>query len=259
MTRCQAHRVDDVRLAGAVRAARVRRGLRQEDLAARAAVSRSLVSRIERGRLAVPIGRLASVARALELQMDVSLRWRGRELDRLVDAGHAAMHDELGRRLDRAPGWERSAEVSFSIFGERGVIDVLGWHPASRTMLVIELKTLLVDVSDLLGTMDRRRRLARRSASERGWSATSVATWVVFGESATDRRRVECHRPAQGRGPPPDASSRVPSVGRRDASVAPRAHRSHRRALVPLIRSPRAHCGRSAAGPGPIRRSYAHS
>lgn len=32
-------------------------------------------------------------------------------------------------------------EVSFSIYGQRGVIDILAWHAATRSLLVIELKT----------------------------------------------------------------------------------------------------------------------
>ena len=50
------------------------------------------------------------------------------------------------------PAWVVRPEVSFSIYGERGVIDVLAWHPARRAILVIELKTELVDINELMGT-----------------------------------------------------------------------------------------------------------
>ena len=42
-------------------------------------------------------------------------------------------------------------EVSFSIYGERGVIDILAWHPGRRALLIIELKTDIVDVNELVG------------------------------------------------------------------------------------------------------------
>jgi transcriptional regulator with XRE-family HTH domain len=187
--------MDDLRLAAGFRAARIRRGWRQEDVASRAGLSRTTVARLELGQLdGVPLRVMRSVARALELQLDVTLRWRGSELARLLDAAHAAMHDEIERVLTDAGGWTPAPEVSFSVFGERGVIDVLAWHAATRTILVIELKTLLVDVSDLLGTMDRRRRLALRIGDERGWRARTAATWVVLAATSTNRRRVHKHR-----------------------------------------------------------------
>src|SRR5687767_1603723 len=106
----------------------------------------------------------------------------------------------------RLPGWVLAPEVSFAIRGERGVIDILAWHAASRTLLVIELKTEIVDVNELRGTVDRKRRLAVQIGRERGWNAVNVALWVVVAESKTNRRRVANHAmtlraalPADGR------------------------------------------------------------
>ena len=59
-------------------------------------------------------------------------------------------------------------EVSFSIYGERGIIDILAWHPSRRMLLVIELKTEIVEVNEMLGTLDRRRRLAIDIARQAG-------------------------------------------------------------------------------------------
>ena len=164
-------------------------------MAARSGSSRSTIARLEQGRTeGVTFGALRAVARALELEVGVSVRWRGGELERLLDAGHAAMHEEIARPFAATDGWGAVPEGSFSIFGERGVIDVLAWHVATKTVLVVELKTILVDVSALLGTMDRRRRLAIRIAAERGWAADSVGTWIALGATSTNRRRVEAHR-----------------------------------------------------------------
>jgi hypothetical protein len=71
--------------------------------------------------------------------------------------------------LSRGPGWSIAPEVSFSIWGERGLIDILAWHAPTRSLLVIELKTAIVDVSGLVGTVDRKRRLAPEIARSRGW------------------------------------------------------------------------------------------
>jgi hypothetical protein len=58
---------------------------------------------------------------------------------------------------------------------------------------VIELKTEIVDVSELLGTFDRKRRLALKVAAEHGWAAIHVGAWLVVAEGRTNRRRFADH------------------------------------------------------------------
>jgi len=57
----------------------------------------------------------------------------------------------------------------------------------------VELKTEIVDVQELLGTLDRKCRLARKIAEDRGWVAEVVAAWLVLAGSPTNRRRVAAH------------------------------------------------------------------
>jgi hypothetical protein len=83
--------------------------------------------------------------------------------------------------------------VSFSIYGERGVIDILAWHEATRSLLIIELKTELVDPQGLVATMNRRVRLGRRIAREQGWDPISISAWVILSEGSTNRRLVKRH------------------------------------------------------------------
>lgn len=78
-------------------------------------------------------------------------------------------------------------------FGERGVIDIVAWHPASRSLLIIELKTALVDPQDLVAVMDRRARLGRRIGQDLGWQPATVSAWVVVLGSRTNRRRHGRH------------------------------------------------------------------
>ena len=91
-------------------------------------------------------------------------------------------------RLARRPGG------LVSIFGERGIIDLLPLHPATGSLLVIELKTAIIDVNELAGTLDRKTRLALRIAAERGWRAQTVSRWVVVSRSSTNSRRIAAHR-----------------------------------------------------------------
>jgi hypothetical protein len=103
------------------------------------------------------------------------------------------MHEELARHLDEHAPWIHAPEVSFSFFGERGVIDILAFHPPSGALLVIELKTELVSFEDLLATMDVRLRHAAKIGLDRGWRATSVSAWVVVAETSPNRRLAKAH------------------------------------------------------------------
>ncbi|HEX5466628.1 MAG TPA: helix-turn-helix transcriptional regulator, partial [Candidatus Limnocylindrales bacterium] len=187
--------MQDLHVGNAFRAVRLRRHRRQLDIAQDAGVSRSLISLIERGHLdRLPLAQLRRIASVLDIRVDVVPRWRGGELDRLINAGHSALHEEVARYLTELGGWELAPEVSFAIYGERGIIDILAWHAASRTLLVIELKTEVVDVQATLGTFDRKIRLASRIAAERGWRPETVAGWLIVAHSTTNRRRIAAHR-----------------------------------------------------------------
>ena len=159
-----------------MRAVRIRLRLRQLDVAHKSGLSRSTVSRIERGEMgSLSIDAVLSVARALGIRIDLVPRWRGGELNRLLFAGLSALHECPSRAFARLHEWLVAPEVTFSVFGERGVIDVLAYHPRRRSLLVVELKTQLVDVQGLLGQIDRYRRLARRIARDRGWVGDAVS------------------------------------------------------------------------------------
>jgi len=186
--------MDDQRVGVALRATRIRRGLTQRELATRCGVSAGLVSLVERGHLeAVSLRVLRRLARQLDISVVLGLRSRAGDLDRLVNAGHSALHEELAHYLDSLPGWVHAPEVSFAIYGERGVIDILAFHASTGSLLLIELKTELVSMEGLLMTMDVRLRHAREIASDRGWTASSVSAWVVVADSASNRRRAASH------------------------------------------------------------------
>jgi len=202
--------MDDFRLGTVVRLIRQARGWRQQDLADKAGVSQSAVSRIERGQIGPQsIDDIRAVAAALDIRVDLVPRWRGGDLDRLLNSGHSALHESVARMFQtELAAWTLAPEVSFAIYSERGVIDILAWHPGRRALLVIELKTDLVDMNDLLGTLDRKRRLAAQVAAARGWDAVSVSAWLIVRESRTSRRRVEAHA-AMLHGALPDDRRRI--------------------------------------------------
>lgn len=186
--------MDDVRLGTSLRVLRVRKHLRQADVARRAGVRRETVSRLERGAAGrSALGVIRAVAAALGADVDIRIRWQGADLDRITGAAHAELHESIAAYLVRWPEWTWRPEVSFSIWGERGVIDIVAWHAGSRSLLIIELKTELADPQDLVATMGRRVRLGREIARGLGWHPTSVSAWVIVTESSTNRRRVARH------------------------------------------------------------------
>lgn len=191
----QAAGVHDARLGTAFRAIRIRRSWRQVDVAAHAGVSRWVVAQIELGSVGrMPLDTLERVAAVLEIRLHVIARWRGGDLDRLVNARHSALHELVARFLSSVGGWTFAPEVSFAIYSERGLIDILAWHATTRSLLVIELKTEIVDVQETVGTLDRKRRLAARVAAERGWVPATVSVWLIVADGTTNRRHVTAHR-----------------------------------------------------------------
>jgi len=187
--------MDDQRVGSAIRSVRLKRRWRQIDLARAAGVSRSTVSRIEHGHLdQLSLETIRSVARALDVRVDLVGRWRAGDLDRLLNARHSRLHELVARMFrDDLPAWTLRPETSFAIYGERGVIDILAWHAGHGALLVIELKTDIVDVNDLVGTVDRKRRLAAQVAADFGWVPATVSVWVIVADGRTNRARIAVH------------------------------------------------------------------
>lgn len=191
--------MDDVRLGRRYRALRHRLRWRQVDVGTRAEVSQDLVSLVECGHIEdVSVRALRRQARALGAELRLELHFRGAELDRLLDEGHAALVGAVARRLE-ALGWETRPEVSYAVFGERGSIDLVAWHAASATLLVIEVKTELVSVEETLRRHDAKVRLAAKVVRERfGWQARRVARLLVLPDDSTPRRHVRRHAAVLG-------------------------------------------------------------
>lgn len=186
--------MDDLAIGRVFRALRIRLGWPQRVAAAKAGISTTSYSEIERGWIdRVPIGKLRKIGAIYEVRVVLEPRWRGAALDRAFASRHAAMAEAITKLLVGA-GWEVRPEVSFNHFGERGVVDLVAWHAGTRTVLLVELKTELADINNLLGVTDRRRRLAATIADPFGWSPSQVAQWVVVAESRTNRRRLGEHR-----------------------------------------------------------------
>jgi transcriptional regulator with XRE-family HTH domain len=185
--------MDVVRLGSALRALRRKRGWTQAEVARRARVSQAAVSRAERGEALSLTGRsLKAIAEALGARYDPRIVWQGEGLDRLLDAAHAGLVDRVVELL-RANDWQVIPEATFNIYGERGSIDILAFHPASGSLLIVEVKSVVPDMQGLLASLDRKDRLARQIAGMHTWSPRSISRLIVLPEDRTARRRVTEH------------------------------------------------------------------
>ncbi len=182
-----------------LRALRHRKGWRQTDLATASSVSRGVISALEAGEVDThTVGALRRAAHAVGGVVRITISVPGGDVGRLLDADHARLQTHWKLLLERH-GWLVEAEVTFNIYGERGSVDLLAWHPATRTLLVVEIKSVIVDVGDLLGGVDRKTRLAQPVARERRWDPGVVVPALIVLEGSTARRRLRDHAPLFGR------------------------------------------------------------
>lgn len=177
-----------------VRAVRQHQHLRQADLAIRAGVSQRWVSQVELGRLhnvSLPV--LERICTAIGIDIRLELRWRGGELDRLIDHDHAAIIEAEVRRLIR-DGWEIRLEYGFNHYGERGSVDILAWHAGTRSLLIIEVKTRLADLQALLSSLARKLRIVPDFVRRDGWVPERTAYLLVVLGTSVNRRVIAAHR-----------------------------------------------------------------
>jgi transcriptional regulator with XRE-family HTH domain len=181
---------DDLSLGRTVRAQRHRQRWRQSDLAEAAGVGRGVIVAIETGCLGrVRVDDLRAVGAALDLRVPLEWRAQRRRLFELGDTGHAALVEAVVRLL-MAAGWEARVES----LSAAGAIDVLAFEPRRQMLLVVEVKTRVVDIQRTLRDLGLRRAAARVAGLQFGWHAAGVSALLVIGATSAQRRLVASHR-----------------------------------------------------------------
>jgi transcriptional regulator with XRE-family HTH domain len=176
-----------------LKAVRRRLGWRQADLAAAAGVSQPTISRIERDRIdGITLGSLRACVAALGGYLFLDLRWQGERIDLLTDADHAALQNQMARQL-KEWGWTVLVEVSFNVYGERGRMDILAYHPVAKVLLVVEIKSRIEDAQETIGRLNIKVRQAPPLAREHGWSIGRVIPALIVADDRTSHRRVGDH------------------------------------------------------------------
>lgn len=173
---------------------RIRARMRQQDVASSAGISRRRVVDLEAGRNGtLRLDEIEASFAALGARVTLIASYRGAALERLIDQLHAALLAAVLRVLGSC-GWETHVEVTYSEFGERGSIDIMGWKAAEKALLVVEIKSELPGVDPVLRPLDVKARLAPAIARQRfGWEAETVSRLVVLPEERTARRLVARH------------------------------------------------------------------
>lgn len=167
-------------IATKVRTARLEREWTQGELAARAGISRGLVSAVERGVGEASLESVERIALALDARLVVELSVPlaiGRDDQR--DAAHARCVAAVRRELERR-AFVCAVEHPFADGRLRGWIDLLAFDPASGRLIVVEVKTELRDLGGLLRQVGWYGRRAGSVARDLGWRVRGVDSLVVF-------------------------------------------------------------------------------
>ena len=189
--------MDGDRIGRLHRILRHRARLTQEDLAQRIGVGRWKIVRLEAGKAAdLRLGEIERCFAALDARLDVRGWYHGAGADRLLDERHSQIVGALVQVL-RHYRWVAKVEVSFSDYGDRGSIDVLGWQPKERALVVAEVKSEVGSIEGTLRPLDVKCRLAAKVARDRfGWHAVTLGRVLVLPEDRTARRAIERHAAA---------------------------------------------------------------
>lgn len=169
--------------------------LTQQTVADRAGVTRSYIARVERGDANPSIRRVEAIAEALGLEVDLAIR-RPTIIGgpRVRDVVHARGAAYVGRRLI-SHRWEVAREVEIVHGRSHGWIDLLAFDPRTRTLLVIEVKTLLDDLGAVERQLGWYERAAWDRARELGWEPRRVRSWLLVLASEEVERVLSANRP----------------------------------------------------------------
>jgi transcriptional regulator with XRE-family HTH domain len=163
---------------------RLDRGITQQELADAVGIKRGYVATLETGRANPSLEVVSRIADALAMEIDFVIRppivVRGHGLR---DAVHARCSGYTDRRF-RDAGFETAREVEIVHARSHGWIDLLAFDPGSRTLVIVEIKTILDDLGALERQVGWYERSAFDAARRLGWQPARTITWLVMLASA---------------------------------------------------------------------------
>ena len=101
------------------------------------------------------------------------------------------LHELVARWFAKdLPSWVLAPEVSYCDLPRAGCRRHRCLASRQRAFLVIELKTDIVDVNELVGKVGEKARLIGKIVRDRGWDPLTVSTWVIVAAGRTNRARL---------------------------------------------------------------------
>ena len=205
------------------------------------------VVKLEAGRLGpMRTASIRAIVAVFGLSYEPALRGLGADEDRLIDERHSRILGACATWL-KTLGWVVPSEVSYSEFGERGSVDLLAWHPASASLLVIEVKSELASLEATLRKLD-----------ENGTPGQPHRTTIRM--TADLRQPTPC--PARGSNPAPASAcarghprSSLPDQVEPGPSLVSQAVRIDRRLALPGRHQRVPVCGPRSAHADPTNRA----
>jgi transcriptional regulator with XRE-family HTH domain len=222
-----------VLLGDVVRTTRLRLGWTQRELSRRSGVPQSQISQLERHRISdVRLTDVDSILVALGVRYRLILDPPIVEARMQADLVHARCSAHVERRL-QAAGWRTAREVEIGSDRSRGWIDLLAWHPGSRVLLVVEIKSEIHDLGAIERTMNWYEREAWAAARRLGWLPRRVGSALLVLQSEANDRTIAINRDVLAAAFPQraDALARVvggatdKADGRTLAMIDPRSRR----------------------------------
>jgi transcriptional regulator with XRE-family HTH domain len=166
----------------------------REQLAERVGVTPGFIGRIERAEANPSVALIESIADALGLDLRLDVRPPIFPAGPHVrDAVHARCSAYVDRHL-RSLGWMTAREVEIVQGRSHGWIDLLAFDGRSGTLLIVEVKTRLLDLGGLERQVGWYERTARQSALALGWRPRRSALVVLALASEEVDRVVREHR-----------------------------------------------------------------
>lgn len=215
------------------KATRISCGWTQRELSRRAGVPQSLISELERGIARdIRLSDLERIAVALGIRYRYAFEPPTIHPRQQRDFVHARCSSHLDRRL-RGARCLVAREVEIGSDRSRGWIDILAFQPATRTALVIEIKTELHDIGAIERSTNWYGREAWAAARRAGWPPRRVIVALIVLQSEANDRAISANRDllrTRWPGRATELASVIegadPSHGGYLAMVDPRSHRT---------------------------------